>query len=281
MIRVNGETIDPNLIDEAFHRIKSEAEALTNVSCCERDEEFHQQAEEELIDGILLAQEAEHCADEPDKEVVREELEGIIRHWREHGASWDLLEERRDAMRAEVIADLKMRRFTDSVCEALPELEEADYWAWYHDHLDRYRDPAKVHGWHLVKFMNRTGPEEVYRVLVEIRHQVLDGSDFKSTAQEHSEKVGGEIDLGWIEHQRLLNPFEAILFSLRAGEVSPVIFYEQAYHLVWVEDVEQEKVKPYEEVEDEVKRFALADQRRKALAARAQALRETAEIERE
>ena len=59
MLRVNGELIDPNLLEDAFARIKSEAEARLQVSCCERDPEFMAQAEEEVIDSVLIAQEAE------------------------------------------------------------------------------------------------------------------------------------------------------------------------------------------------------------------------------
>ena len=59
MIRINGELIDPDLLQDAFARIKSEAEARLQVSCCERDPEFMEQAEEEVIDSVLIAQEAE------------------------------------------------------------------------------------------------------------------------------------------------------------------------------------------------------------------------------
>ena len=59
MIRINGELIDPNLLEEAFARIKSEAEMRLQVSCCERDPEFMAKAEEEVIDSVLIAQEAE------------------------------------------------------------------------------------------------------------------------------------------------------------------------------------------------------------------------------
>ena len=56
MLRVNGELIDPNLLEDAFARIKSEAEARLQVSCCERDPEFMEQAEEEVIDSVLKSQ---------------------------------------------------------------------------------------------------------------------------------------------------------------------------------------------------------------------------------
>ena len=55
MLIVNNEPVDPSLIEDAFQRIKTTAEMLTEVSCCERDGEFYAEAEQEVIDGILLA----------------------------------------------------------------------------------------------------------------------------------------------------------------------------------------------------------------------------------
>lgn len=281
MIVVNRETVDPELIDEAFHRIKSEAEALTDASCCSRDDEFRRRAEDEVIDGILLAQEAERRSDEPAAETVRAELEDAIRQWRKHGASWDLLEQRRGEIRREVVADLKMRQFIDSVCGHSVVAEEDACRRWYDEHLDRFRSPARAEALHLVRFPDRRPAEEAYRFLIELRGRVLAGEDFESLAREHTDKPDGGIELGWVEHQRVLNAFEATLFSLREHEVSPVMYYEQAFHLVWIKTLEPERVAPYEEVVGEVAELAAAERRREALTAVAAELRETAEIERE
>lgn len=281
MITVNGEIVDPDLIEEAFFRIKSGAETLSEVSCCGRDEEFRRQAEDEVIDGILLAQEAERQSAEPEASEVRSAMEETIRQWRAHGASWDLLEHRREEMRQEVIADLKMQQFVEGVCGDLPPVDEDACRRWYDAHAESFRTPARVRALHLVRFPDGRSVEEEYRFLVDLRREVLDGADFETLANTHTDKADGAIDLGWLEHQRVLHEFEAVLFSLREHEVSPVIFYQQALHLAWVESLVPESVTPYEEVAEEVESLALADRRREALAAVAREARERAKIERE
>ena len=92
MIRVNGELINPNLIEEAYARIKSEAELRAQVSCCEKDEEFSKAAEEEVVDSILIAQEAEKNLQDLDEGEVTKALEEMIQRYREHGASDEMLE---------------------------------------------------------------------------------------------------------------------------------------------------------------------------------------------
>ena len=77
MLRVNGELIDPNLIEETFSRIKAEAETRLQISCCERDPEFMKEAEEEVVDSIVIAQEAEIRYPKMPEDEVRERLEEI------------------------------------------------------------------------------------------------------------------------------------------------------------------------------------------------------------
>jgi hypothetical protein len=280
VITVNGETIDPALVDEAFNRIKSDAETRSEISCCERDEEFRSRAEDEVIEGILLAQEAEKRTPEPPKEEIRSAFENTLREWREHGASWDLLEAQRNELREEVSARLRMEHFAQSIWSQLPDLDEAGLRDWYHLHAEDFRKPARAKVLHLIRFPENGEPGDEYRSLVEWRHQILDGADFGDIARSHTAKRDGDIDLGWIEHERVLNPFEAMLFSLRENEISPVFFYEQALHLVWVEALEPEQVTPFEEIEGEIRELALADQRRQALHELAVELRRTALIER-
>ena len=53
---INGETIEPGLIDSEFSQIKAFFEQQANVSCCERDDEFLGYAKENVIKRVLLAQ---------------------------------------------------------------------------------------------------------------------------------------------------------------------------------------------------------------------------------
>jgi hypothetical protein len=276
---VNGEAIDPSLIDEAFTRIKAAAEALSEGSCCERDGEFREQAKDEVIEGILLAQEAERTVPAPGKNEIRERFEDTLREWREHGASWDLLEAQRDQLRAELVAKLRMDRFVESVWSELPELSDDDLRAWHHSHPDEFRQPARAKVLHIVLFPNESTPAEDYRTLIGLREQILEGADFAELAKAHTKKADGNIDLGWIEHERILNGFETMLFSLREKEVSPVFYYEQALHLIWPEIIEPEHIESFEEVADRVRKMALTEQRRNALHQLALKLKETAEIE--
>ena len=58
-ISVNGEPVDQELINREFSQIKSWHEQKSQVSCCERDDEFLSQAKENVIGRVLLNQKAQ------------------------------------------------------------------------------------------------------------------------------------------------------------------------------------------------------------------------------
>ena len=56
---VNGELLEGTWVEEEFSQIKSWHEQQSQVSCCERDEEFREQARQNVIGRLLLQQAAE------------------------------------------------------------------------------------------------------------------------------------------------------------------------------------------------------------------------------
>lgn len=280
MLRVNGELVDQELVEETFHRVKTAEEQKVQVSCCERDPEFYEQAEQEVADSILIAQEAEKRFPEIPEEEVTPKLKEMIDVYREHGASWDMLEAQRDMMRHEISASLRMDKLIADLLGDDNEVSEEEVRAFYEEHRKDYRTPAEARSLHLMKTLNEdTTADEVFSKLCSVREEVLEGGDFDEIARRETEKSTGELDLGWISLDRPTNPFEATLFSMRDGEVSPVIVYEHAMHLVKVVELKPEQVVPFEEVKEELEDRALALKRRNALQALAVELRKDAVIE--
>ncbi|YCM42972.1 peptidylprolyl isomerase [Verrucomicrobiaceae bacterium 227] len=280
MLRVNGELVDPELVEETFSRIKAEAEQRLQISCCERDPEFYEQAEEEVGDSILIAQEAEKRFAEIPEEEIKPQLKEMIDTYRSHGASWEMLEAQRDMMRHEIAASMRMDKLISDILDGDEKVSEEEVEAFYQEFLDDYRSPAEACSLHLMKTLNEnTTPIEVFNLMCKLREEVLDGGDFEEIAKRETEKSTGELDLGWIPLDRPTNPFEATLFSMREGEVSPVIVYEHALHLIKVTGRKEEHLVPKDEIHEELAHRALARKKRLALQALAKGLRKTAVIE--
>ena len=280
MIRVNGELIDSNLVEETFERIKSEAEERARGACCERDEEFVQAAEDEVIDSILIAQEAEKNHQSLNEEEVSEALEELIQLYRDRGAAEDLLEDERAHLREGVMANLRMERF---MRECLPEVatpSEDELASYYETHSKGYRSPSEVQCLHLVRMTE--GQEDLRALLeemTELRSRALAGEDFAELAKEHTEKPGRRIDLGWVLLDEPTNPFETVLFSMKVGEVSPVMSYEDALHLVKVTARRGGEEPALEEVREDLAQRWVLEKKKAALRVLADELRAKATIE--
>lgn len=280
MLRVNGELVDQELVEETFHRVKTAEEQRVQVSCCERDPEFYEQAEQEVADSILIAQEAEKRFETIPEEEITPKLKEMIDAYREHGASWEMLEAQRDMMRHEIAAGLRMDKLIGDLLGDDNGVSEEEVRAFYEENKKEYRTPAEARSLHLMKTLNEdTTADVVFEKLRAAREEALEGGDFEEIAKRETEKSTGELDLGWIPLDRPTNPFEATLFSMREGEISPVIVYEHAMHLVKVTEVKPEEVVPFEAVKEELESRALARKRREALQALAVKLRESAVIE--
>lgn len=280
MLRVNGEWVDQELVEETFHRIKTAEEQRLEVSCCERDPEFQAQAEEEVADSILIAQEAEKRFPVIPEEEITPRLKEMIDTYRQHGASWDMLEAQRDFMRHEIAASLRMDKLIKSLLGDDDQVSQAEIENFYQEHLADYRTPAEARSLHLMKTLNEdTTATQVFTRLTTLRDELLDGADFEEVAKTETEKSTGEVVLGWISLDRPTNPFEATLFSMRKGEISPVIVYEHAMHLIKVVERREEKLVALEEVREELEARALGKKRRDALQKLAATLRATAVIE--
>ena len=282
MLIVNQEPIDPSLIEDAFQRIKTTAELLTEVSCCERDDEFLAQAEEEVIDGILLAQEAEKRYAKLGEAEVKPAMEKALRQWRENGASWELIEKHHAQIHQETTAALRMEKFTSEIFSDVGNPSEEEIAGYYHEHQSEYFQAPAVRALHLLRFPDHAQPWAEYSQLLSLRQQVLDGSaEFADLAREHTQKHNKEIDLDWITMERLLHPFEAILFSLREKEISPVISHDNALHLVYPIEIKPAVQISLEEKAEEIRQQIIRQKKQRILRDLAAELRQTAVIERQ
>jgi hypothetical protein len=279
MLIVNQEPVDPSLIEDAFQRIKTNAELLADVSCCERDDEFLAQARDEVIDGILLAQEAEKRHPKLDPERIKEAMEKSLRLWRENGASWELIEKQHAQIHLETTAALRMEIFTDDLFASLVPPDDDEIQHYYHEHRSDFFTPPAVHALHLLLFPDHARPWDAYATMLALRQQALDGADFATLAKEHTHKHNKVTDLDWITLERVLHPFEAILFSLQEKEISPIISHDNALHLVYAQEVKAAVQMPLEQKADTIRDLLIRQKKQRILRDLATQLRQSAVIE--
>ncbi|HRJ72221.1 MAG TPA: peptidyl-prolyl cis-trans isomerase, partial [Terrimicrobiaceae bacterium] len=115
----------------------------------------------------------------------------------------------------------------------------------------------------------------------EIRQKVAGGAEFDRMAQMYSEdestqQVGG--DWGWIERNTLNEKLTSVAFSLRPGEVSPVVSIGNTYYILMVEARKNASVKPISDVREEIEKNLIQQERMRTQQRWLDTLREKAYI---
>ncbi len=130
----------------------------------------------------------------------------------------------------------------------------------YEYNLEEYRVPKRVKVSHvLIKADGENGDEAAEAARKRAEHvleKATKGDDFAALVGEYSDdpvsaKEGGSI--GWLREGDEVPEFAEIAFSLEKGEIAPLVESDEGFHIVKVEDVEEERVKGLEEVEEKIR----------------------------
>ena len=113
--------------------------------------------------------------------------------------------------------------------------------------------------------------EESDALAQEFHQRLQEGEDFSELAREHSQdelsrERGGEV--GWVAVEDLPEDLGVLVFSLEPGKVSEPIKTERGHYLIDVQALEPSRLRPLEEVRDQViERARRADLERRYAAA--------------
>lgn len=254
---INGERIEDAILDSEFSGIKAYFESLGNVSCCERNDEFRGYARQNVIARVLLNQHAMRSRPPvPDSEVedtiekLKEEHGGEERFFQTIGATPDQI----GMIRRDVEANLRVRKMLEELAAADPAPGDAELQDYYEKNIDAYKTAEEVRASHILKASSRGEQRQsVYQELREVRGKLLAGADFDELARKHSDKASDHIDLGFFKRGELAEEFELVVFSMNAGEISPVFASPFGFHLVKVTEQKPAVPKPFGEVREQVK----------------------------
>jgi len=127
----------------------------------------------------------------------------------------------------------------------------------YSGALDNFRMPERVHARHILLKTEGKSDAEKKALLAkaqDLLKQLKSGADFAELAMKNSEDgskdQGG--DLGWFTRGQMVPEFETATFALKPKELSGVVTSQFGYHIIQVLEKDPAKVKPFEEVKDEL-----------------------------
>ena len=279
---VNGEPIAPEWIEEEFSQIKSWHEQRSQLSCCERDDEFRAQARDNVIGRVLLNQAAEKEIPDPSTEQIQAAVKQLHKDYGGEEAflaTMGLNEGQKSFIDRQVVVNLKADQLIANLSKDLQHPEEDALLAYYREHSEPYTSESRVRALHIFKSLRQSeDKDQLFKECCKVRERLCSGEDFETIAREFSDKPAEEIDLGFFKRGELMDEFEFVAFSMQVGEVSPVFSSYHGFHLAKVLEIEPPVITPFEEVREAVLEAWMQEKRTLLMQEYIQALKSQAEI---
>ncbi|MBL8222095.1 MAG: peptidylprolyl isomerase, partial [Bryobacterales bacterium] len=174
--------------------------------------------------------------------------EEVNAHWASSKMQYKVQEKRTFRM---VVID------EDKVSAAI-QTNEGSLRSYYEANKDQFRTPERAKVRHiLIKTMEKPKDQEeaLKKKAEDLLKQVKGGADFAELAKKNSEDTvsaakGGDLD--WVARGQTVKPFEDAAFALQPKQISDIVKSEFGFHIIQTMEKETARLKPFEEVKDQL-----------------------------
>ncbi len=251
---INGETISDQVIEDEFESIKEHYLNAGEAVCCDRDEEFMAYARENVVNRVLMEQASVAKFGEVADAAVDAKFNQIVS---EHGGETAFYENtgfnRGDELmlRRKVKSSLMVDRFLEAELGDESDPTDDELKAFYEEHIDQYKTDVQVQTNQLfIEPTSHEAAKDTYETLCRARGEILDGADFIELAAQHSGLEKEEVQMGYIRQGENMPEIESVVFSMRPGEVSPILATPFGFHLFQVTGRKEPEPIPMEQIQD-------------------------------
>jgi peptidyl-prolyl cis-trans isomerase D len=148
--------------------------------------------------------------------------------------------------------ELNARDLTDGL-----DLSEDELLRRYESASQRYLTPEARRASHILIAIDGERDTQQARALAgELRLRIADGEDFAELAREYSDDPGSGAeggDLGWVEPEQMVAPFEDALYGLDApGDLSEPVETRFGWHVIRLEEIRPPQGMSFEEARGEI-----------------------------
>ena len=258
--------------------MRAQAEASGQELSAEERFELRPRAIEELIDRLLMQQEARRLKLQPTDAEIDATLASVApRYDGSEGCRADAADvESRDEITARLMVDRLLAKWFDSVRPPKThELRE-----FYRKNPEMFQTPELIAASHIVKHAPEAknegeteGGNEGEALLAEVRASILAGEAFDAAAKRLSDCPENAGDLGYFPRGVMVDEFDDIVFATPTGELTAPFRTRFGWHIVQVRDRKPEGVRTFDEVSTQIQSRLLRERQEQVVGEKLTALR--------
>ncbi len=260
--RVNGESLDEAAVRHEEDAMRPHlTEAMRAAAPSEIEARLREWARENVIERMLLRQAVTADTEPLPGEAVVEAM-------------------RNGRSREEAETGLRVEKLTARHAGRIAAPRHKDVVEFYRKHRESIRMPEAIHAAHIVKNIGEGADEAAAWLAIRaIEEELKSGARFEELADRSSDCPGRGGDLGWITRGRMVEEFDAVAFTLPAGQISPVFRTVFGFHIVKILARRDESAASFEQARAQIEERLMAAKKQKALERFLDYLRARATIE--
>ena len=276
-ILVNGELVEDSVIRQEAAALRPRyEEAMGDMDPVEREMQLRDWSKENVIERVLLRQEAWKDPEPVPEEQFEEAIKMVSSEMTgQPGCEMDPELIRKEA-ETRIRVERLIRRITAKVGPPKPR-EVTDY---YKKNKEVFLAPELVRASHVVKNVRQEEDEApALEAIQKAREEIQGGADFAEVADKYSDCAGNGGDLGYFPPGEMVEEFEKVVFGMNPGETSDVFRSAFGYHVARVVDRRPAGIRKLEDVKDDIEAILMRGRQEKAVEDYLDKLRAEAKVE--
>jgi len=274
VIEVNGERIYADEIRTRMSAMRAQAEASGQELSVEERLELRPAAIRDLVDRLLMQQEARRLKLTPSAAEIDAALESVApKYDGSAGCRADAAnEESRDDISARLMLDRLLASWLDAVRP--PKIQEVR--EFYRKNQELFVTEELIAASHIVKhFEEGADPANAPcpPALEEVRASILNGEDFVEAAKRFSDCPENGGSLGYFPRGVMVPEFEEVAFAAKIAEVSAPFRTQFGWHIALVWDRKPAGVRTLDEVASQIQERLLREKQEQQVDQKLNALR--------
>ena len=279
---VNGERIEDQEIQQEAERLRpSYEQAFADQSPQERETQLMNWSKENVIERVLLRQEARSVGqDIPPSEVdatfakLKEQYDKPEDLHKEFNADSD------EKIKEMIELQMRVERKINDIHTGVPEPSEEEVRAFYEEHKERFKSDEQIRVAHIVKYVNwQTDEATAHAAISRAHEEIRGGAAFEAVVDKYTDCGDSGGDLGYVAKGQMVEEFEDAVFNLNVGQISDVFRTRFGFHIAKVYDRKPPAIPELKDIRKQLVDQAHEQKKEQALGAYLDQLRSRATVE--
>jgi parvulin-like peptidyl-prolyl isomerase len=252
---VNGEKIEDSAIQQEVERLRPDYERVfADQQAEEREAQLLDWSKENVIEKILINQEAEDNGDKIPPEQVQTALAKLKEQYDNPEQLYkDFNAENDEQITRDIEKQMRVEQRIGQVCKDLPKPSQAAIQKYYEENQEQFKSGERTRVAHIVRYVNwQTDEQTAYEAISKAHEELKSGAVFEAVVDKYTDCADSGGDLGFVMKGQMVEEFEDVVFNLGAGQVSDIFRTRFGFHIAKVYAKEPAAVASLEEVKDRI-----------------------------